>query len=97
MYRIIRSRGYGKTYDLIKYALENGISIVTSTEAHAEYIRNMSRRCFGEVVGVYSVTEWRKAGCHHSTPFDDYVVDEIELVVQTLLEGNMVGYSMSME
>lgn len=96
MKRIIRSRGYGKTYDLIKYALENDVSIVTSTEASAEYIRDMSKRCFGKEVWVYSVAEWRKM-VHHSTPFDDYVVDELELVARTLLEGNMVGYSMSME
>lgn len=96
MVRIIRSRGYGKTYDLIKYALENGVSIITSTETNAKYIRDMSKRCFGKDVRVYSVTEWRKMA-HHSSPFDDCVVDELELVARFLLEGHMVGYSMSME
>lgn len=96
MKRIIRSRGYGKTYDLIKYALENDVSIITSTEASAKHIRDMSKRCFGKEVWVYSATEWRGM-VHYSTPFDDYVVDELETVVQTLLAGNMVGYNMSME
>lgn len=96
MKRIIRSRGYGKTYDLIKYALENGVSIITYSEASAERIRDMSKRCFGKEVWVYSATEWRKM-VQHSTPFDDYVIDELELVVRTLLAGNLVGYSMSMK
>lgn len=96
MLRIIRSRGYGKTYDLIKYALKNGVSIITTTEARAKHIRDMSKRCFGKEVWVYSATEWRKMA-HHSTPFDDYVVDELESVVQVLLDGQMVGWNMSME
>jgi predicted NodU family carbamoyl transferase len=96
MKRIIRSRGYGKTYDLIKYALENGASIITSTEVRAKHIRDMSKRYFGKEVWVYSATEWRKM-VNHSTPFDDYVIDELETVAQTLLEGNMIGWNMSME
>jgi len=95
MKRIIRSRGYGKTYDLIKYALKNDVAIVTCTEAHAKCIRDMSRRYFDKEVKVYSVSEWQKDGCHKEN--DKYVVDEIELIVRSLLKGHLVGYNMSME
>lgn len=96
MLRIIRGRGYGKTYDLIKYALKHDVAILTCTEAHAQYIREMSRSYFGKEVRVYSVAEWQKDGYHHNKN-DKYVVDEIELVTGSLLDGQMVGYSMSME
>lgn len=95
MKRIIRSRGYGKTYDLIKYALENDVSIVTYSVASAKHIKEMSIKYFGKEVKVYSLTEWQMDGCHQKN--ENYVIDEIELAVRWLLKGHLVGYSMSME
>lgn len=95
MLRIIRSRGYGKTYDLIKYALKNDVAIVTHSMASAKQIKEMSVKHFGKEVRAYSLTEWQMEGCHQKN--DKYVIDEIELAVRWLLKGHLVGYNMSME
>lgn len=95
MLRIIRSRGYGKTYDLIKYALKNDVAIVTFSMTNVRNIKEMSIKYFGKEVRVYNLSEWQTEGCHQKT--DKYVVDELELVAMSLLNGEMVGYNMSME
>ena len=95
MKRIIRSRGCGKTYDLIKYALDNDVSIVSYSVATAKSIKEMSIKYFGKEVRAYSVDEWQMDGCHQKN--EDYVIDEIELAVRWLLKGHLIGYSMSME
>lgn len=95
MMRIIRSRGYGKTYDLIKYALKNDVAIVTFSMTNVRNIKEMSIKYFGKEVRAYNLSEWQTEGCHQKN--DKYVVDEVELVTMSLLNGEMVGYSMSME
>ena len=95
MLRIIRSRGYGKTYDLIKYALDNDVSIVSYSVATAKCIKEISIRYFGKEVRAYGLAEWQMDGCHQKN--EDYVIDEIELAVRWLLKGHLIGYSMSME
>ena len=95
MKRIIRSRGYGKTYDLIKYALENDVSIVVGYQTDKRHHLEMGKRYFGKEPKVYTVEEWNKEGCHQVN--EDYVVDELEMVVRGFLKGQMVGYNMSME
>ncbi len=94
MMRIIRSRGYGKTYDLIKYALKNDVAIVVATEIQKCHHLDMAERCFGKQPNIYTIGEWTRYGKHQRD--DRYVVDELELVARYLLNGNMVGYSMSM-
>jgi hypothetical protein len=95
MLRIIRSRGYGKTYDLIKYALENDVAIIVGYQSKKRHHLEMGKRCFGKEPKVYTIEEWNKEDCHRVN--EDYVVDELEMVVRIFLKGHMVGYSMSME
>ena len=55
----------------------------------------MAKRYFGKQPKIYTIGEWARYGKHQNN--NGYVVDELELVARYLLNGNMVGYSMSME
>lgn len=95
MLRMIRSRGYGKTYDLIKYALENDVAIIVVSQIQKSHHLEMAKRYFGEEPKIYTIEEWARHGKHQSN--NKYVVDELELVTKWLLGGHMARYSMSME
>ena len=95
MLRIVRGRRHGKTYDLIKYAIENDCAIITGTQEHKKCIEDMAMRFFKKRVYVYTINEWREHGRHHIN--DKYVVDEMEMLMKWMLDGEMVGWNMSWE
>lgn len=95
MKRIIRGRGHGKTYDLIKYAIENDCAIVCASYGQKKYIENMAKKHFNKEIRTYTLEEWRKDGRHSKN--NKCVVDEMELIMRWVLGGELVGWNMSIE
>ena len=93
MKRIIRSRGMGKTWDLIDYAVKNDAAIVTATIAQKKNIEDMCKRITDKKVEVYTYTEWCRDGRHNHN--NKFVVDELELLTQWMLGGEMIGWNSS--
>ena len=95
MLRIIRSRRYGKTYDLIKYAIKNDCAVICMTNMACQHRIDMAKREFGKTIECYTVHEWQKE--HKGRTNQKYVVDELEIMAQWMLGGEMMGWNMSME
>ena len=93
MKRIIRSRGYGKTWDLIDYADKNNAVIVCPNIAWAKGIEIIAREELGIEVETCSITDMERLRGQNKK----FVVEEIEGCMQTILRGNMIGWNMSME
>lgn len=98
MKRIIRSRGYGKTYDLIDYAVKNNAIIVCYTQAQGKAIEKMAERRNGvkvETMSFQDVMDGKLKGNHRKV-----VVDEMELTLRCVLNSKgaeVIGWNMSME
>ena len=71
-------RGCGKTHDIVKYAKESGYGIIVSTAAEAQKIK--SDYNFNN---VFTIAEL-KAGKHFGTGINNFVVDNVELVLVNL-------------
>lgn len=94
MYRIIDSRGSGKTSRLMLIAKENNAVFVCSnpwamqTKAHAYGITGVDFVSYQEFVN------------HQDVPERNYVVDEMEQLVKYLVntpDAKMIGYTLSNE
>jgi hypothetical protein len=98
MMRIIRSRGYGKTWDLIDYAVKNDAIIVCPMQAHVNHIKNMALEK-GKEVEIATVNEMLNGELKGRRK--KMVFDELEIcMIMILLRygcGEWIGYSMSME
>lgn len=95
MKRIIRSRGNGKTYDLIKYSIENDCTIICATTKQCKSIEDMALKYFGTEVKTCPIYRWEDFSIGKVNK--KYTVDELEMVAQFFIGGEMCGYSMSME
>lgn len=98
MKRIIRSRGMGKTWDLIDYAVKNDAIIVCPMRAHANHIRDVALEK-GKEVEVTTIDEM--LGGELKGRRKKMVFDELEMCMMIILIkygcGEWVGYNMSME
>ena len=98
MKRIIRSRGYGKTWDLIDYAVENDAIIVCYSLAQGKAIEKMAEHYKGvkvETMSFQDVMDGKLRGSHRKV-----VIDEMELTLRCVLNGKgaeVIGWNMSME
>ena len=98
MKRIIRGRGYGKTWDLIDYAVKNDAIIVCYSRAQCEAIENMAEHYKGvkvETMSFRDVMDGKLRGSHRKV-----VIDEMELALRCVFNSNgadVIGWSMSME
>jgi hypothetical protein len=98
MKRIIRSRGYGKTLDLIDYAVKNDAIIVCYTQTHCRTIEHMAEYHKGvkvETMCFQDVMDGKLRGSHRKV-----VIDEMELTLRCVFNSKgaeVIGYNMSME
>lgn len=98
MLRMIRSRGYGKTWDLIDYAVENDAIIVCYTRAQGEAIEQMAEYHKGvkvETMSFQDVMDGKLRGSRRKV-----VIDEMELALRCVFNSKgaeVIGWNMSME
>lgn len=97
MKRIIRSRGYGKTWDLIDYAVKNDAIIVCYTQAQGKAIEKMAERkgVKVETMSFQDVMDGKLRGNHRKV-----VIEEMELTPRCVLNSKgaeVIGWNMSME
>ena len=95
MKRIIRGRGHGKTYDLIKYAIENDCAVICMTQGACKHHMDMAEREFGKHINCYTLEDWKIYSKGRKNK--KYVVDEMELVMRSAVGGEMMGWNMSWE
>lgn len=97
MMRMIRSRGYGKTWDLIDYAVKNDAIIVCYTRAQGKAIEKMAERkgVKVETMSFQDVMDGKLRGNHRKV-----VIDEMELMLRCVFNSKgaeVIGWNMSME
>lgn len=98
MLRIIRSRGMGKTWDLIDYAVKNDAVIVCYTRAEGKAIEKMAeyyKDVKVETMSFQDVMDGKLRGSHRKV-----VIDEMELMLRCELNSKgaeVIGWNMSME
>ena len=91
MYRIIEGRATGKTSRLMLLAKETGATIVCRNP------EQMYHKAVGYgIVGIdfISYGDYCKKG---TDPDKKYLIDEMELMIKHLFNGQLIGYSISNE
>lgn len=98
MYRVMRSRGYGKTWDLIDYAVKNDAIIVCYTQGQCSCIEKMAEYYKGVKVETMSFQDVMDGKLKVSRR--KVVIDEMELALRMLFNNKgaeVIGWNMSME
>lgn len=91
MYRIIDSRGSGKTSRLLLLAKETGATVVCSNP------RAMREKSYAYGITGVNFLSYQEALCSEGC-VEDFLIDEIELFARHAIGRNrLVGYSLSNE
>jgi hypothetical protein len=81
---IIKPRGFGKTSDLIRLAVENNIPILTAT--NSEYILNLAKSK-GYNITVFTIHDL-KTNKQRGRDIKEVYVDEVDAVLNMLLNSD---------
>ncbi len=89
MFRFIGSRGSGKTYCCFKQAKEQNAYVIIS---HGQSIKEYFAKKY-EVPVNHIITTGEIVAGLRLPPDAKIIVDEIEIVLQDFVGGNLIGYS----
>ena len=98
MKKIIRSRGMGKTWDLIDYAVKNDAIIVCYTQAHCRAIEQIAEYHKGVKVETMSFQDVMDGKLRDNRR--KVVIEEMELTLRCVFNSKgaeVIGWNMSME
>jgi cytidylate kinase len=91
MYRIIGDRGSGKTSRLMLLAKETGAKIACSNPSA------MAQKAYGYGITGIEFISYKELFNQYLDKNDKVLIDEIECFLNSIANGQMIGYTLSNE